>query len=121
MGCMSPSRLFIQPIKTPTHPANARTLNTLTVFAKSVITISLRDKPREVNFVAGQIMGGIAPGQLLQHHGGRMNSKYDVVILGAGHNGLVAAAYLARAGLSVLLLEKNDYIGGATSSLKNKS
>lgn len=43
-------------------------------------------------------------------------SNYDVVILGAGHNGLVAAAYLARAGLSVLLLEKNDYIGGATTS-----
>ena len=31
---------------------------------------------------------------------------YDVVILGAGHNGLVAASYLGRAGLSVLLLEK---------------
>ena len=45
-----------------------------------------------------------------------MKSKYDVVILGAGHNALVAAAYLARAGLSVLLLEKNDYIGGATTS-----
>ncbi len=45
-----------------------------------------------------------------------MKSHYDVVILGAGHNGLVAAAYLARAGLSVLLLEKNDYIGGATTS-----
>jgi phytoene dehydrogenase-like protein len=47
-----------------------------------------------------------------------MKSKYDVVILGAGHNGLVSAAYLARAGLSVLLLEKNDYIGGATTSQK---
>ncbi|PYK07815.1 MAG: FAD-dependent oxidoreductase, partial [Verrucomicrobia bacterium] len=47
-----------------------------------------------------------------------MKSKYDVVILGAGHNGLVAATYLARAGLSVLLLEKNDYIGGATTSQK---
>lgn len=45
-----------------------------------------------------------------------IKSKYDVVILGAGHNGLVAAAYLARAGMSVLLLEKNDYIGGATTS-----
>ena len=45
-----------------------------------------------------------------------MKSQYDVVILGAGHNGLVAATYLARAGLSVLLLEKNDYIGGATVS-----
>jgi phytoene dehydrogenase-like protein len=47
-----------------------------------------------------------------------MKPKYDVVILGAGHNGLVAANYLARAGLSVLLLEKNDYIGGATTSQK---
>jgi phytoene dehydrogenase-like protein len=45
-----------------------------------------------------------------------IKSKYDVVILGAGHNGLVAASYLGRAGLSVLLLEKNDYIGGATIS-----
>src|SRR5437773_1130962 len=45
-----------------------------------------------------------------------MKSRYDVVILGAGHNGLVAAGYLGGAGLSVLLLEKNDYIGGATTS-----
>src|ERR1700758_739300 len=45
-----------------------------------------------------------------------MQTKYDVVILGAGHNGLVAASYLGRAGLSVLLLEKNNYIGGATTS-----
>src|SRR6266576_1172529 len=45
-----------------------------------------------------------------------IKSAYDVVILGAGHNGLVAASYLGRAGLSVLLLEKNDYIGGATTS-----
>jgi phytoene dehydrogenase-like protein len=47
-----------------------------------------------------------------------MKSRYDVVILGAGHNGLVAASYLGRAGLSVLLLENNDYIGGATTSQK---
>lgn len=47
-----------------------------------------------------------------------MKTKYDVVILGAGHNGLVAASYLGRAGLSVLLLEKNDYMGGATTSQK---
>ena len=45
-------------------------------------------------------------------------SHYDVVILGAGHNGMVAATYLARAGLSVLLLEKNNYLGGATTSQK---
>src|ERR1700731_2344030 len=47
-----------------------------------------------------------------------VKSRYDVVILGAGHNGLVAASYLGRGGLSVLLLEKNDYIGGATASQK---
>jgi phytoene dehydrogenase-like protein len=47
-----------------------------------------------------------------------MKGSYDVVILGAGHNGLVAASYLTRAGLTVLLLEKNDYIGGATTSQK---
>src|SRR5437016_5717103 len=45
-----------------------------------------------------------------------MKTKYDVVVLGAGHNGLVAAAYLSRAGLSVLVLEKNDYLGGAATS-----
>src|SRR6202043_1265557 len=45
-----------------------------------------------------------------------MKTRYDVVILGAGHNGLVAASYLGRAGLRVLLLEKNNYIGGATTS-----
>src|SRR5918911_3833477 len=47
-----------------------------------------------------------------------MKPKYDIVILGAGHNGLVAASYLGRAGLSALLLEKNEYIGGATTSQK---
>src|SRR2546423_11932618 len=47
-----------------------------------------------------------------------IKKAYDVVVLGAGHNGLVAAAYLTRAGLSVLVLEKNDYIGGATTSQK---
>ncbi len=45
-----------------------------------------------------------------------LKSSYDVVIVGGGHNGLVSAAYLARAGKSVLVLERNDYIGGATTS-----
>jgi phytoene dehydrogenase-like protein len=39
--------------------------------------------------------------------------QYDAIIVGAGHNGLTNAAYLARAGLDVLVVEKNGYIGGA--------
>ena len=42
--------------------------------------------------------------------------SYDAVIIGSGHNGLVAACYLAKAGLSVLVLERNADIGGATQS-----
>ena len=38
---------------------------------------------------------------------------YDAIVIGAGHNGLTNAAYLAKAGLDVLVVEKNDYIGGA--------
>jgi phytoene dehydrogenase-like protein len=41
---------------------------------------------------------------------------YDVVIVGGGHNGLTAAAYLGRAGLSVLVLERLDHTGGAAVS-----
>ncbi|ARN72672.1 phytoene desaturase family protein [Oceanicoccus sagamiensis] len=41
---------------------------------------------------------------------------YDAIIIGAGHNGLTNGAYLAKAGLDVLIVEKNDYIGGAAVS-----
>ena len=44
------------------------------------------------------------------------NKRHDVIVVGAGHNGLVAACYLARAGLDVLVLERNPYIGGAAVS-----
>ena len=39
--------------------------------------------------------------------------RWDAVIVGAGHNGLTAAAYLARAGRSVLVLERREQVGGA--------
>jgi phytoene dehydrogenase-like protein len=42
--------------------------------------------------------------------------RYDVVVVGGGHNGLVAATYLARAGRSVVVLERNDHVGGAAVS-----
>lgn len=42
--------------------------------------------------------------------------RYDVAIVGGGHNGLVAAAYCARAGLRTILLERRPVIGGATLS-----
>src|SRR5215471_6378162 len=42
-----------------------------------------------------------------------MPSKYDAIVVGAGHNGLTAAAYLARAGRRVLVLERRHLVGGA--------
>lgn len=41
------------------------------------------------------------------------SEQYDAIIIGAGHNGLVAAGYLARAGKNVLVLEQRDRVGGA--------
>ncbi len=45
-----------------------------------------------------------------------LKTSYDAIVIGAGHNGLTTAAYLARAGLQVLVVEKNDWIGGAAVS-----
>ncbi len=42
--------------------------------------------------------------------------RHDAIVIGAGHNGIANAAFLAKAGLDVLLVEKNDYIGGAAVS-----
>ncbi len=42
--------------------------------------------------------------------------SYDAIVIGAGHNGLTTAAYLARAGKSVLVLERRHLIGGAAVS-----
>jgi phytoene dehydrogenase-like protein len=42
--------------------------------------------------------------------------RYDAIVAGAGHNGLTTAAYLAKAGLRTVVVEKNDWIGGAAVS-----
>jgi len=44
------------------------------------------------------------------------SGRADAIVVGAGHNGLVAACFLARAGLKVLVLERNPYVGGAAVS-----
>src|SRR5262249_45407310 len=41
------------------------------------------------------------------------SEPFDVAIIGAGHNGLVCAAYLAAPGLKTIVLEQNDVVGGA--------
>src|SRR4249919_151632 len=42
-----------------------------------------------------------------------MSTKYDIIVIGGGHNGLVNAAYLAKAGKKVLVLERRHVLGGA--------
>lgn len=44
------------------------------------------------------------------------NARYDAIIVGAGHNGLICAAYLAKAGRKVLVLERRHQVGGATTT-----
>jgi phytoene dehydrogenase-like protein len=48
-----------------------------------------------------------------ERHDATMTERHDAIVVGAGHNGLVAAFYLARAGVRPLVLERRDVIGGA--------
>ena len=42
-----------------------------------------------------------------------MSASYDLIVIGGGHNGLVTAAYVARTGAKVLVLERREVLGGA--------
>jgi len=69
---------------------------------------SNRDKYRDGAYARTKV---VAAATALQ--GYSMPNEYDVVIVGAGHNGLVTAGYLARAGLRTLVLESRDVVGGS--------
>ncbi len=56
--------------------------------------------------------GQAAPSQR-RSEGDALAQRYDAVIIGGGHNGLIAAAYLARAGMETLVLEQRHVLGGA--------
>ncbi|MDH3919487.1 MAG: FAD-dependent oxidoreductase, partial [Rhodospirillales bacterium] len=45
-----------------------------------------------------------------------MSGTYDAIVIGGGHNGLVCAAYLARSGRNVLVLEAREKVGGAAAT-----
>ena len=47
-----------------------------------------------------------------QSTNGMLQDSYDAIVIGAGHNGLTNGAFLAKAGLDVLVLEKNEQAGG---------
>ena len=73
--------------------------------------------PGQPRPAAGPGLAGRGPTgtPVLGHEEGRaIATRYDAVILGAGHNGLICAAYLARAGRKVLVLERRHLVGGAT-------
>jgi phytoene dehydrogenase-like protein len=69
-------------------------------------TSTLRDNPRGLS----------QESVVVQSHRFEQNRVWDALIVGAGHNGLTCAAYLARAGLDVAVLERREVLGGASAT-----
>ena len=76
----------------------------------------LHNEPAHGTVATGVHMADAASGQDGAGHPSRRPAETDVVVLGAGHNGLVTAAYLARFGLRVTVLERVGRVGGAAVS-----
>ena len=70
----------------------------------------------EISSVAGTIEAPDAISRPTALGARKGDKVWDAIVIGAGHNGLINAAYLQRAGLNVLVVEKNGHIGGAAVS-----
>src|ERR1700683_4169289 len=89
----------------------------------AVATWSYRLPVPSMDGVGSPVLDGHRPGGAASRRSGPGNRyspvpmpDYDAIVVGAGHNGLTAAAVMARGGMRVLCLEKNHFIGGMAST-----
>ena len=116
---------YTWPSRSP-HPRGAYSHN-----ASALICLLLKDGPNQPRWQNGKAetspcwaagRGSVVP-RLRRpscpagaRAGGRAAMEYDGVIVGAGHNGLICASYLAKAGLSIAIVERNEVTGGGCNT-----